>query len=280
MYADTDRHDEADALAGFLARVKWDFDGLSEAEEAEFYRLLLELSPTRAAVGTSTNAVLGKPAPTDAMTLEESPYAPLVARILGENRSLHRKQAFSHLSADPRLWLDSTEWMLAFREGGETVAEAVMGAVEAEDLEVAELTFGRTTDQAIPGGVASANSGLIWEEGKVGAHISFSVPVPQPGKHELLGAILHGASHGIVRIEFDGKLVLDQADFYREEVTSTGPMRMGVFDLSGERALLRVTMLGTNAEAEPESSSAWITSSSPPGKGRSRSSPRTIAGLK
>lgn len=252
LYADTDRHDEADALAGFLARVKWDFDGLSEAEEAEFYRLLLELSPTRAAVGTSTNAVLGKPAPTDAMTLEESPYAPLVARILGENRSLHRKQAFSHLSADPRLWLDSTEWMLAFREGGETVAEAVMGAVEAEDLEVAELTFGRTTDQAIPGGVASANSGLIWEEGKVGAHISFSVPVPQPGKHELLGAILHGASHGIVRIEFDGKLVLDQADFYREEVTSTGPMRMGVFDLSGERALLRVTMLGTNAEAEPE----------------------------
>ena len=48
------------------------------------------------------------------------------------------------------------------------------------------------------------------------------------------------------RIEFDGGLVLDQADFYREEVTSTGPMRMGVFDLAGERALLKVTMLGTN----------------------------------
>ena len=252
LYADTDREDEADALAGFLARVKWDFDGLSEAEEAEFYRLLLDLSSPRAAAGTPASAVLGKPAPTETLTLEESPYAPLVARILGENRSLHRKQAFSHLSADPRLWLDSTEWMLAFREGGETVAEAVAGAVEAEDLEVAALTFGRTTDQAIPGGVASGNSGLIWEEGKVGAHISFSVPVPQPGKYELLGAILHGASHGIVRIEFDGELVLDQADFYRDEVTSTGPMRMGVFDLPGEPALLKVTMLGTNAEAEPE----------------------------
>ncbi|MDE0106418.1 MAG: hypothetical protein OXN96_01340 [Bryobacterales bacterium] len=252
LYADTDREDEADALAGFLARVKWDFDGLSEADEAEFYRLLLDLSSPRAAAGTPASAVLGKPAPTEALTLEESPYAPLVARILGENRSLHRKQAFSHLSADPRLWLDSTEWMLAFREGGETVAEAVAGAVEAEDLEVAALTFGRTTDQAIPGGVASGNSGLIWEEGKVGAHISYSVPVPQPGKYELLGAILHGASHGIVRIEFDGELVLDQADFYRDEVTSTGPMRMGVFDLSGARALLKVTMLGTNAEAEPE----------------------------
>ena len=252
LYADTGREDEADALAGFLARVKWDFDGLSEAEEAEFYRLLLDLSAARAAAATPLGAVLGKPAPGEGLALEESAYAPLVARILGENRSLHRKQAFSHLSADPRLWLDSTEWMLAFREGRESVTEAVAGAVEAQDLEVAALTFGRTTDQAIPGGVASANSALIWEEGKVGAHISFSVPVPQPGKYELLGAIVHGASHGIVRIEFDGELVLDQADFFGEEVTSTGPMRMGVFDLAGERALLKVSMLGTNPEAEPE----------------------------
>ena len=68
----------------------------------------------------------------------------------------------------------------------------------------------------------------------------------------MLGAILHGAPHGIVRIEFGGELVLDQADYYREEVTSTGPMRMGVFDLAGEHALLTVTMLGTNPEAEPE----------------------------
>ena len=40
--------------------------------------------------------------------------------------------------------------MLAFKEGGETVEEAVAGAIEAEDLEVAELTFGRTTDLAVP----------------------------------------------------------------------------------------------------------------------------------
>ena len=253
LFADADRDKDADALAGFLARVKWDFEGLNEAEEAEFYRLLLDLSTSdRAASSTPASALLGKPAPTTGMALAESPYAPLVARILGENRSLHRKQAFSHLSADPRLWLDSTEWMLAFREGGETVAEAVAGAVEAQDLEVDALTFGRTTDLSIPGGLASNNNALIWEEGKVGAHISFSVAVPQPGKYELLGAILHGASHGVVRIEFDGELVLDQADFYREEVTSTGPMRMGIFDLAGQRALLTVTMLGTNPEAEPE----------------------------
>ena len=62
----------------------------------------------------------------------------------------------------------------------------MQGAVEAEALEVAELTFGRTTEQAIPGGVASSNAALIWEEGKIGAHITFAVDVPSPGKYELL----------------------------------------------------------------------------------------------
>ena len=118
LYADTEREKDADALAGFLARVKWDFDGLSEDEETEFYRLLLALtSSERASIGVPSSTVLGKPAPSAELTLEESPYAPLVARILGENRSLHRKQAFSHLSTDPRLWLDSTELDARFQRG-------------------------------------------------------------------------------------------------------------------------------------------------------------------
>ncbi len=252
MYAGGDRDKDADALASFLARVNWDFDAVSEAEEAAFYRLLLNLGGGDRAADRERTPLLGKPAPAAGAVLDEGSYAPLVARIIGENRTLQRKEAFSHLSADPRLWLDSTEWMLAFREGAATTEEAVQGAVEAEALEVAELTFGRTTEQAIPGGVASSNAALIWEEGKIGAHITFAVDVPSPGKYELLAAFLHGASHGVVGIEFDGQPVLDQTDFYRDEVTSTGPMRLGSFDLAGERSLLKVTMLGTNPDAEPE----------------------------
>ncbi len=252
-YAREGNQKDADGLANFLARVNWDFEVVSEHEEAEFYQLLLGLDGRQSARTRGDAArVAGKPAPSSDGLPDEDTYSPLIARVLGENRSLHRKEAFRHLSSDPRLWLDSTEWMLAFREGGATTEEAVEGAIEAEDLEVVELTFGRTTEQMIPGGVASKDSVLIWEEGKVGAHISFGLEVPAAGSYELLGAFLYGASHGIVEISLDGQTVLGQTDYYRPEVTSTGPTPLGVFELPKGRSLFQVKMLGTNPEAEPE----------------------------
>ena len=253
QYAFEGREKDAEGLANFLARVKWDFEGVDQDEEAAFYRLLLGVEERGRAGATYTPpSFVGKPAPSSRPMRDEDSLSPLVARILGENRSLHRKEAFQHLSSDPRLWLDSTEWMLAFREGAATIEEAVEGATEAEDLEVAELTFGRTTEQMIPGGVASKDSVLIWEEGKVGAHISFALEVPAAGSYELVGAFLYGASHGIVEISIDGRPVLEETDFYRPEVTSTGPMPLGVFELAEGRRLFVVKMLGTNPEAEPE----------------------------
>ena len=253
FYSREGREKDANALANFLARVEWNFDGVREDQEADFYRLLLGLAGhDRASLGARSATLAGKPKTDGHASLNEDSYTPLIARILGENRSLHRKVAFEHLSSEPRLWLDSTEWMLAFREGAESPQDAVEGAIEAEELEVAELTFGRTTEQMIPGGVASNNIALIWEEGKVGAHISFALEVPTPGKYELLGAFLYGASHGIVEATLGGEAVLEPTDFYRPDVTSTGPMPLGVFDLTDDRALFTVTMLGTNPDAEPE----------------------------
>ena len=252
-YAAAGRSEDADALANFLARIQWSFEDVGEAQESEFYRLLLGIAEASSADRrTVPNSLLGRPAPERSASEANAGYPVFIARILGENRTLHRMEAFRHLSSNPRLWLDSTEWMLAFRRDGASQEEAVEGAVEAKDLEIVELTFGRTTEQIIPGGVASNNSALIWEEGKIGARVSFAVEAPAAGRYELLGAFLYGASHGIVEIAFNGQFVLEQADFYRPDVTSTGPMPLGVFDLPQGPGLLTVTMRGTNAEAEPE----------------------------
>ena len=253
VYASSGRTEDADALANFLARVQWDFEGVSEDDETEFYRLLLETRfGERVASVNSPGALLGKPAPSVPSDFDEANYPPLVAKILGENPSLHRKEAFRHLSGNPRLWLDSTEWMLAFNEGQPTLEEAVEGATEAEDLEVVELTFGRTTEQMISDGVASNNTILLWEEGKIGAHVSFALESPGAGRYELLGAFIYGASHGIAEILFNGRTVLEHTDFYRPDVSSTGPMSLGTFEVEDGASVLTVRMLGTNPEAEPE----------------------------
>ena len=253
MYARNGSTEDADALANFLARVKWDFEGVSEDDETEFYRLLLETRPGERAAGVgTTGALLGKPAPSVSLDRDYETFPPLVAKILGQNPSLHRKEAFRHVAGDPRLWLDSTEWMLAFNEGQPTLEEAVEGATEAEDLEVVELTFGRTTEQMISDGVASNNTILLWEEGKIGAHVSFALEGPEAGRYELLGAFIYGASHGIAEIQFNGRTVLEQTDFYRPDLSSTGPMSLGTFDVKLGRNVLTVRMLGTNPQAEPE----------------------------
>ena len=253
QYAHEGREKDADAVANFLARIRWDFEGLSPQAETLFYESLLGAkADTRAGVLPVSATLAGKPAPNSTAGLDDVDYAPLLAKILGENRTLQRKEAFRHLSGNARLWLDSTEWMLAFREGSASLEEAVEGATEAEDLAVQELTFGRTTEQMIADGVASGNTILLWEEGKVGAHVSFGIEVPEDGRYELLAAFLYGASHGIVDISLDDRTVLETADFYRPDVSSTGPTSLGVFDLEAGQRLLTVKMVGTSPEAEPE----------------------------
>ena len=255
-YVAADREKDADAVANFLARVKWDFEGVELEEEAAFYRLLLSsTSSNRAELQPARTRFMGRPVPNpDAPGDQGSPerYATLMARVLGENQTLHRREAFEHLSSDPRLWLDSTEWMLAFREGGPTMEEAVEGATEAEDLEIAKLTFGRTTEQMISGGIASNNMALLWEEGKVGAWVSFVLDAPEAGQYDLLAAFLYGAAHGIVEISLNGRPVVEQIDLYREDVSSTGPRSLGVFEFNQGRNVLSVKMLGSNSAAEPE----------------------------
>lgn len=236
-YLAAGRDEDADAVANFMARVRWDFEALSGEEEAVFFELLLDSA--------------GDPAPSDGNDISAL-QAVLPARILGENRSLHRREAFEHLSVNPRLWLDSTGWMTAYRKDGPTLQEALEGATEAENLEIAQLTYGRTTEQMIAGGIAGKNSALLWEEGKLDARLTFVLEAPKAGNYELTAALLYGPAHGIVEISLNDDAVLNEFDGYRKNYSSTGPMALGVFPLAAGGNRLTVRMLGSNTETEPE----------------------------
>ena len=97
MYAGGDRDKDADALASFLARVNWDFDAVSEAEEAAFYRLLLNLGGGDRAADRERTPLLGKPAPAAGAVLDEGSYAPLVAESSARTAhySARRRSAIS-----------------------------------------------------------------------------------------------------------------------------------------------------------------------------------------
>ncbi len=256
-YLASGRDEDAEAVANFLAGVNWDFAGLSDEEEAAFFELLLsagESAPVAAAAPPPPPTLMGRPEPSPAAALSAvgERQTVLIARVLGENQSLHRRAAFAHLSANPRLRLDSTAWMAAYRQDGPTVEEALEGAIEAEDLEIAQLTYGRITEQEIPGGIAGKNSALLWEDSKRGARLVFALDVPQAGNYELTAAFLYGPAHGIVEVSLNDDLVLNEFDGYRKDYSSTGPQSLGVFPLSAGANLLSARILGSNAQTEPE----------------------------
>ena len=230
-FLDAGRDRDAEALAGFLSKVRWDFASQDGAGETGFYRTLI---PPRSS---------GEP--------RTSRRAALLSRILGENPMLRRKSVFSLVQGDPRFWLPSTEWMVAFQEGGPTIEEAVQGATEAENLKVLELSFGRTTEQIVPNGIASKNTILWWREGKPGERLAFAVEAPAAGRYEILAAFLYDRDYGRVQLRLNGVPVGEPMDFYKPVLGSSGPVSLGVHEFQAGQNRLTVQMLGASPEAEP-----------------------------
>jgi hypothetical protein len=234
--------------------VRWDFERVSEREEQEFYRLLISGRPSQPArPPASAGGFVGKPAPAEPSGKSEQgeQRAELLGRILGENRTLHRKSVFELVDPNERFWLSSTEWMVSFQEGGLSLEEAVEGAVEAEDLKVLELTFGRTTEQIVPNGLTSKNTILWWREGVPGARLTLAVDAPEAGSYEVLTAFLYDREMGTVQFALNGADIGEPMDFYRPRLTPSGPTSLGVHSFNKGENQLSVKMLGANPEAEP-----------------------------
>ena len=247
------RSDDAEALVQFLSRVRWRFDGDDPAAEGEFFRLLVP--PEREGSARSIPAspfLAGRPAP-GGSTLGniDGERAAMLGTVLGNNPSLHRRAAFDHIGGDAEFWLPSTEWMLRFDEGGPTLEDAIEGAAEAEDLEVLELTGGRTTRQLVPDGLTSRNTILWWREGLPGNELSFGLEAPEAGLYEIIAAFLHDREMGTVQAYLNGEKIGDPTDYFRPQLTAPGPVSLGVHSFQGGRNKLTFRMVGSNPEAEP-----------------------------
>jgi hypothetical protein len=253
------RKDDAEALINFLARVKWDFSGVTETQEQEFYRLLIpgeEAQSGRTGPSAALPSLLGRPAPSPAappdVDTARSERAALLGRILGDNQTLQRKLVFGYVNdGAPEFWLPSTEWMASYQEDAPTMEEAVEGAIEAEDLAVAELTFGRTTQQIVPDGLTSKNTILWWREGIPGARLTFQIEAPEAGRYDLISAFLYDREMGVVQFALNGQDISEPTDFYKRDLSATGPASLGIHEFRKGANLLTVKMIGSNPDAEP-----------------------------
>ena len=243
------RQDDAEALIRFLSRVRWEFSEDDAAAEREFFELLVPRADPQPIA--SARYLLGRPAPAPAGSAGiHGERAVLLGKVLGNNPTLRRRSAFDHVGGDARFWLPSTEWMLRYQEGAPTLEEAIEGATEAEDLEVLELTGGRTTRQLVPDGLTSRNTILWWREGLPGNQLTFNVEAPAAGPFEIVTAFLHDREMGIVQPALNGEPVGDPLDFYRPDLTAPGPVSLGVHPFRQGKNELSFRMVGANPDAE------------------------------
>ena len=246
------RQADAEALVRFLSRVRWQFgEGEDSAEtEREFFRLLVPAG--RQPPIAAAPHLLGRPAPgAQGRSAAQGGRAALLGKVLGDNPTLHRRSAFDHVGGDALFWLPSTEWMLRYQETGPTLEEAVKGATEGEDLEVLDLTGGRTTKQLVPDGLASLNTVLWWREGLPGNELTFGVHAPAAGRYELVAAFLRDREMGIVQPFLNGEGIGGAIDLYRAQLTALGPVSLGVHEFREGRNRLTFRMVGASDEAEP-----------------------------
>ena len=244
------RQSDAKALVRFLSRVRWSFPEDDPEAERRFFELLVP-SAAPAPVASAPH-VLGRPAAAavDPSALQTE-RATLLGEVLGNNSSLQRRAVFDHVGGDARFWLPSTEWMLRYQEGGPTMEEAIEGATEAEDLEVKELTGGRTTQQLVPDGLTSRNTILWWREGLPRDQLTFNVEAPEAGPFEIVAAFLHDREMGIVQAALNGDPIGDPVDFYKPDLTAPGPVSLGVHQFREGPNELTFRMTGSNPDAEP-----------------------------
>ena len=243
------RKDDAAALIRFLSRVRWEFDKDDSDAERRFFELLI--SPEGPPATAALRSLLGRPAPEGPDVGNASrERAVMLGEVLGANPTLHRRAVFEHVGGDALFWLPSTEWMLRYQEDTPTLEEAVEGSTEAEDLQVLELTGGRTTKQLVPDGLTSRNTILWWREGLPGNRLTFAVDAPEAGPYEIIAAFLHDREMGTVQVSLNGDPIGDPIDFYQPDLTAPGPVSLGVYGFQAGTNRLAFRMTGANPDAE------------------------------
>lgn len=124
----------------------------------------------------------------------------------------------------------------------------VAGAIEGENLEIAQKTGGETEIQE---GFWQTSGGkqLWWRDAKPGDKLVLKIPVAEAGTYEVVGNFCEARDYGIHKMKLNGQEIAP-IDFYNSAL-SWNQHTLGTFTLPKGTALLEVECTGANPAADP-----------------------------
>jgi len=134
---------------------------------------------------------------------------------------------------------------------GEIQTVKVKGALEGERLKVLSKTGGNPHEQDLTEftGQWSNDAHLWWIEAKPGDKLDLALPVERTGKYQITMQFTKAPDYGIAQLYLDGDKLGEPLDLYHPSVIPTGPMIMGVRELTSGEHKLTVEILGANDKA-------------------------------
>ena len=147
--------------------------------------------------------------------------------------------------------------LIAYLKGDRQVAIARPGELifEGEILPVIEVTWGKTSKQAMSGFKAdnwSGNTHLWWTGAKPGDTLTLGIEVPTAGTYALSAILPKAPDYGQFRIWLDNQTELVRSlDLYDPTVHTTGVVELGTHPLTAGTHRIRFDVLDKNPKAVP-----------------------------
>ncbi len=125
------------------------------------------------------------------------------------------------------------------------------GALEGEELKIAECTGGGAAPQEMSGwgGRWSNESQLWWTRGKLGDRLTLVLPVKEDGQYKLIVQMTKAVDYGIVQWSLDARKLGEPMDLYNPGVVPSGPVDLGLHQLSKGDHRLTLEIVGANEKA-------------------------------
>jgi hypothetical protein len=126
------------------------------------------------------------------------------------------------------------------------VAARVPGALEGEELDVAEST-GVANPQSID--PCSNELHLWWREAKPGDKLVVAFPVEQTGRYRVLIRCVKARDYGVVQLYINGQPAGEPIDLYNDGIVATDELSLGEFNLQEGANTLTAEIVGANEAA-------------------------------
>ncbi len=143
------------------------------------------------------------------------------------------------------------EALLTIPEVPELKKLMVEGAIEAESLEVKEITGGSRDVQTSYAWPWSNAAQAWWRKGRPGDTLTLAFPAGTAGPHKVYARFTTARDYGVASFEVNGGPAGGKMDFYTPNVEVGDEVLLGTFNLKEEGNTFTVRLAGKNPEAEP-----------------------------